>query len=70
LLRGTQFLGVLAFGRLADATSPPSALWVMATLTIGGVLFVWAVAGRLAGGTWSLAVLESESSAAAGGAGS
>jgi MFS family permease len=70
LLRGTQFLGVLAFGRLADATSPPSALWVMATLTIGGVLFVWAIAGRLAGGTWSLAVLESESSAAAGGAGS
>jgi len=70
LLRGTQFLGVLAFGRLADATSPSSALWVMATLTVGGVLFVWTVAGRLAAGTWSLAVLESEASAAAGGAGS
>jgi MFS family permease len=70
LLRGTQFLGVLAFGRLADATSPPSALWVMAILTVGGVLFVWTVAGRVAAGTWPPAVPESESSAAAGGAGS
>jgi len=46
LLRSTQLIGVLAFGRLADITSPPAALWVMAGLTVGGVVTVWALAGR------------------------
>jgi MFS family permease len=46
LLRSTQLFGVLAFGRLADVTSPPAALWVMATLTIGGVTAVWMLTGR------------------------
>jgi HD-GYP domain-containing protein (c-di-GMP phosphodiesterase class II) len=46
LIRSTQLVGILAFGRFADVTSPPAALWLMATLTIGGVLVVWASAGR------------------------
>jgi MFS transporter, DHA3 family, macrolide efflux protein len=46
LLRSTQLFGVLAFGRFADVTSPQTALWVMATLTIGGVLVVWMLTGR------------------------
>ncbi|HLW47431.1 MAG TPA: MFS transporter [bacterium] len=41
LLRGTQLGGILLFGRMADAAGPPVALWVMATMTIGGVLAVW-----------------------------
>lgn len=46
LIRGTQLVGILAFGPLADATSPPAALWVMASLTIIGVLAVWLFTGR------------------------
>jgi MFS transporter, DHA3 family, macrolide efflux protein len=48
LIRGTQFCGVLIFGRVADATSPPAALWIMAALTVGGVIVVWTLAGRFA----------------------
>lgn len=66
LLRSTQFLGVLTFGRLADSTSPPAALWVMATLAIGGVLLIWTVAGRFVAATRPVIVLEPEPSAAAG----
>lgn len=46
LLRGTQLVGVLLFGRVADVASPPAALWIMASLTIGGVTAVWMLAGR------------------------
>ncbi len=46
LIRGTQLVGILAFGPLADSTSPPAALWVMAILTIGGVLAVWLFTDR------------------------
>jgi MFS transporter, DHA3 family, macrolide efflux protein len=70
LLRGTQLLGVLAFGRLADSASPPAALWVMATLTVGGVLLVWTVAGRFAARTVPADALAPERTAAAGGDGS
>jgi MFS family permease len=67
LLRGTQLVGVLAFGRFADVTSPPAALRVMATLTIGGVLLIWTIAGRFAARTAPAGALEAEPSAAAGG---
>ncbi|HEV2440381.1 MAG TPA: MFS transporter [bacterium] len=46
LIQGIQLAGILVFGRFADMTSPPAALWVIATLAIGGVLAVWATAGR------------------------
>jgi Major Facilitator Superfamily len=46
LLRGTQLGGILLFGRMADVTSPPVALRVMAIMTIAGVLLVWLLNGR------------------------
>jgi MFS family permease len=69
VLRATQLLGVLSFGRFADSTSPPAALWLMASLTIGGVLFVWTLAGRFTSGARTAPILEAEPSAAAGGEG-
>jgi MFS transporter, DHA3 family, macrolide efflux protein len=66
LVRGTQLFGVLAFGRLGDATSPPAALWTMAALTIVGVLFVWALAGRFAAGIRPAGALDAEPTAASG----
>jgi HD-GYP domain-containing protein (c-di-GMP phosphodiesterase class II)/predicted MFS family arabinose efflux permease len=46
LVQGTRVVGALALGRLADAASPPVALWAMATLSITGVLLVWFFTGR------------------------
>jgi MFS family permease len=63
-IRSTQVIGLLAFGRLADATSPPVALWVMASMTIGGVLAVWALTGRWVTTTTAPAVPEAVPSVA------
>lgn len=46
LVQGTRLIGALALGRVADAASPPVALWVMAGSCIVGVLMVWLVTGR------------------------
>jgi hypothetical protein len=46
LIQGTRVIGILALGRLADAASPPTALWAMAILSITGVLLVWFTMGR------------------------
>ncbi|HEV2439526.1 MAG TPA: MFS transporter [bacterium] len=46
LVQGTRLIGALALGRVADAASPPVALWVMAGACIVGVLMVWLVSGR------------------------
>jgi HD-GYP domain-containing protein (c-di-GMP phosphodiesterase class II)/MFS family permease len=46
LVQGTRVVGALALGRLADAASPPAALWTMGLASIAGVLLVWFVSGR------------------------
>jgi predicted MFS family arabinose efflux permease len=46
LVQSTRVMGALALGRLADAASPPVALWTMAVFSITGVLLVWFFAGR------------------------
>jgi predicted MFS family arabinose efflux permease len=45
LVQGTRVVGALALGRLADAASPPVALWTMAIVSITGVLLVWFFTG-------------------------
>jgi predicted MFS family arabinose efflux permease len=56
LVQGTRVIGALALGRLADVTSPPTALWTMATLSIVGVLLVWFITGRFVAAPPTLAV--------------
>ena len=46
LVQGTRLIGALALGRVADAASPPVALWIMAGACIIGVLMVWFLTGR------------------------
>ncbi len=46
LVQGTRLIGALALGRVADAASPPVALWFMAGACIIGVLLVWLLTGR------------------------
>lgn len=46
LLQGTRLIGALALGRVADAASPPVALWIMAGACVFGVTFVWLFTGR------------------------
>ncbi len=46
LLQGTRLIGALALGRVADAASPPVALWIMAGACIVGVTFLWLFTGR------------------------
>ncbi|MHB8732937.1 MAG: MFS transporter [bacterium] len=46
LLQGTRLIGALALGRVADAASPPVALWLMAGACIFGVMLVWLLTGR------------------------
>ena len=46
LVQSTRVIGALALGRLADAASPPAALWAMALVSVGGVLLVWFFTGR------------------------
>ena len=46
LLQGTRLIGALALGRVADAASPPVALWLMAGACIFGVLLMWVLTGR------------------------
>ena len=46
LVQGTRLVGALALGRVADAASPPVALWIMAGVCISGVTLVWLLSGR------------------------
>ncbi|HEV2283508.1 MAG TPA: MFS transporter [bacterium] len=46
LVQGTRLIGALALGRVADAASPPVALWLMAGACIVGVMLVWLLTGR------------------------
>jgi len=48
LVQATRVVAVLGLGRVADVINPPTALWVMVVLTVGGVLGAWILFGRTA----------------------
>jgi HD-GYP domain-containing protein (c-di-GMP phosphodiesterase class II)/MFS family permease len=56
LVQGTRLIGALALGKVADSTSPPVALWLMAGACIFGVLLVWLLTGRFVTTSGSAAV--------------
>jgi len=62
LVQGTRLISVLALGRLADATTPPVALWVMVILSVAGVLALWLLSGRVLPSPTPASTLESNAS--------